>query len=94
MYLTNQTIIQNGQINGWTPIENPMSGVIEFTNPNRELVLFATPNWDEDGKVPFAVVDEDGEYDEISFPLELEGSIENQLQQYIETITDITEKLR
>ena len=94
MYLTNQTIIDNGQINGWTPIENPMSGVIEFSHPERELVLFATPNWDEDGKVPFAIVDEDGEYDDISFPLELEGSIENQLQQYIEIITNITEKLR
>jgi hypothetical protein len=94
MYLTNQTIIQNGQINGWTPYEDSMSGVIEFTNPNRELVLFATPNWDEDGKVPFAIVDEDGEYDEISFPLELEGSIENQLNQYIKFITEITEKIR
>jgi hypothetical protein len=94
MYLTNQTIIQNGQINGWTPTENSMSGAIEFSHPERELVLFATPNWDEDGKVPFAIADEDGEYDEISFPLELEGSIENQLQQYIEIITNITEKLR
>lgn len=94
MFLTNKEIIQNGIINGWTPTEDSMSGAIEFTHPDRESVLFATPNWDEEGKVPIAVVDDEGDYWEISFPLELEGSIENQLNQYIKFITEITEKIR
>jgi hypothetical protein len=94
MYLTNEHIIQNGQINGWTPNECNMMGSIEFTHPERELILFATPNWDEEGYVPFAIADEFGDYDEIAHSLELSGSIEEQLTQYVSQIELITSQLR
>jgi hypothetical protein len=95
MYLTNQTIIQNGTINGWTPTEDSMSGVIEFHSPTTDIILFATPNWDEDGYVPFAIYDsETDDYDAIAHSLELSGSIEEQLTQYVSQIQLITSQLR
>jgi hypothetical protein len=94
MYLTNEPIIQNGQINGWTPIEHPMSGALEFHSPTTDTILFATPNWDEDGYVPFAIQDENDEYYSIAHSLELSGSIEEQLSQYVSQIELITSQLR
>jgi hypothetical protein len=95
MFLTNENIVQLGSINGWTIEEDEMSGVLEFHSPTTDTILFATPNWDEEGYVPFAIYDsETDEYDAIAHSLELSGSIEEQLTQYVSQIELITSQLR
>lgn len=64
--LTNEVILNNvSDVEGWTPLECNMSGTLEWTNPESETVIYATPNWDTDGMTPIATLfDED--YNHIS----------------------------
>jgi hypothetical protein len=92
-YITNQNILDNGNINGWTPNEDTFVGTIYFTHPTNKSVLYATPHWDVDGEVPFGVLNDEGDYDS-NFPsLLLVGSLEEQYQQYVESIKEITNTL-
>ena len=34
---------------------NPMSGVLEWYDKERELTIYATPNWETEGEVPFDI---------------------------------------
>ena len=95
MFISNEDILNNiTTIEGWVCEEDSMVGSIYFYNERTKMAIFATPNWDEDGYVPFAIQDENGEYDAISFSLKLEGSIEEQLSQYVSQIQLITSQLR
>jgi hypothetical protein len=90
MFLTNEIIVKNGSINGWYVEEDKMSGVINICSPTSDTRLFATPNWDEEGYVPFAIEDGEGEYWPLCNSLELSGSLEEQLSEYVKVVTYLT----
>jgi hypothetical protein len=95
MFLTNEIIVKNGSINGWTIEEDKMSGIITFIHPLEDVHLFATPNWDEEGYVPFAIEDGiSGEYFPMCNSLKLEGSLEEQLSEYVKVVTYLTNVLK
>jgi len=47
---------------GWTPYEEDMSGCIVWSHPKREMLIYATPDWDAQGMTPFAICWDDGDY--------------------------------
>jgi hypothetical protein len=94
MFLTNEIIVKNGSINGWYVEEDQMSGIITFMHPLEDVHLFATPNWDEEGYVPFAIEDGEGEYWPLCNSLELSGSLEEQLSEYVKVVTYLTNFLK
>ena len=95
MFLTNEIIVKNGSINGWYVEEDEMSGVINICSPTSDTHLFATPNWDEEGYVPFAIEDGiSGEYFPMCNSLKLEGSLEEQLSEYVKVVTYLTNVLK
>jgi hypothetical protein len=91
MFITNETILANGPINGWTPTEAKFLGVIEFTSETSEAVVYATPHWDVTGEVPINVVyfnDDEGTI-KVFDPISLEGTFEEQLQAYTNRLIEV-----
>ena len=85
------------EINGFTAYEDSMSGTLEWSDENGNTI-YATPNWSEDGIVPFDYSDENGNYDTIcqlfiqNYPTKQE-----QLVVYFNTLLELTngvDKLR
>jgi hypothetical protein len=81
------------EINGFTAYEDFMSGTLEW-NDAEGNIIYATPNWSEDGIVPFDFADSDGNYDNISqlfianYPTKSE-----QLIVYFNTLLELTNNL-
>jgi hypothetical protein len=81
------------EINGFTAYEDSMSGTLEW-NDAEGNIIYATPNWSEDGIVPFDFADADGNYDNISslytinYPTKSE-----QLIVYFNTLLELTNNL-
>jgi hypothetical protein len=88
MFITNETILANGPINGWTPTEAKFLGVIEFTSETSEAVVCATPNWECEGGVPIEAYFNDGDF-KVFEPIELVGTLEEQLQSYINRLSEV-----
>jgi hypothetical protein len=90
MFITNETILANGPINGWTPTEAKFLGVIEFTSETSEAVVCATPHWDVTGEVPIEVYFNDDEGTiKVFDPISLEGTFEEQLQAYTSRLIEV-----
>jgi len=81
------------EINGFTPYLDNMSGTLEWNDKNGNII-YATPNWSEDGIVPFDFADENGNYDTLSqlytknYPTKFE-----QLIVYFNTLLELTNNL-
>jgi hypothetical protein len=81
------------EINGFTAYEDSMSGTLEWNDKNGNII-YATPNWSEDGIVPFDFADENGNYDTLSqlytknYPTKFE-----QLIVYFNTLLELTNNL-
>jgi hypothetical protein len=81
------------EINGFTPYFDNLSGTLEWNDKNGNTI-YATPNWSEEGIVPFDFADSDGNYDTIShlfiqnYPNKFE-----QLIVYFNTLLELTNNL-
>lgn len=86
--MTNEDAVKIGEISGWIPDNDPMSGTLYWYDKENEegLVVYATPNWNKDNVVPVAVADEDGKYTNIA-DLRLVGPLENQIEMYITVVS-------
>jgi len=94
--LCSDDIIGFGQIGDWIPSEDRMSGCLNYVKagdyPN---VVYATPHWNEDGEVPVDISYENGDYENLTtIHLDMDESIEYQLNQYIAVISVILSKLK
>lgn len=89
--LRNEDILNFGPIGDWFSFEDDMTGCIGWYSRNdaeRDVVIYATPHWDEEGVVPVEAGFSDGDCDSIhSFELSLNESVEYQLNQYISVIS-------
>jgi hypothetical protein len=94
--LQNKDILNSGPIGDWMPFEDSMSGALEWYRKNTDTVrVYATPNWETDGVVPFALSYEDGEYYNVTtLELNLRETIEYQLNQYISVISTILSNIK
>lgn len=81
------------EINGFTAYYDTLAGTLEWSDKNGNTI-YATPNWSEDGIVPFDFADEDGNYDTLSqlyiknYPTKFE-----QLIVYFNTLLELTNNL-
>jgi len=71
----------------WKVYECDMSGTIEWYNGNG-IFIYATPHWETDGEVPFAIFSEEsGEYETVKIlTLDPNTSESEQLNSYMETL--------
>jgi len=80
-------------VNGYTVSMDNMSETVEWSKPNSQWVVYATPNWDgDDGIIPFEVyndsIDKHFEEGNLDFTKDkYKGRIELQLKLYIEAVT-------
>lgn len=76
---------------GWTCSVESMSGTVVWTNPNTDYAIYATPHWDEKGKIPFEV-GIDGEGDNVlvaTITVHGAQTIEEQKNWYIDTLKSV-----
>ena len=81
------------EINGFTPYLDSMSGTLEWNDKNGNTI-YATPNWMEDGIVPFDFADENGNYEPISqLFIKNYSTKTEQLIVYFNTLLELTNNL-
>ena len=91
-YINNENVLSIKSIGDWNVSEDSMIGTIEWYKENSDVVVYATPNWEEDGVTPIAITYENGDYDDI-ISFNLSGSISEQLHQYETTIQSVLENI-
>jgi hypothetical protein len=85
-------ILNLGNIDGWTPSFDSMSGTLHWENEDVSgLGIYATPHWDKDGEVPFDVWEEVGDYEDRWAILKLnwDDNVEAQLDEYVKMLRSI-----
>lgn len=90
-YIDNDYVIQNSPhklMGGWSLSEDEMSGVLEWVHESGDVTVMATPNWDEDGWVAVGMWMGD-EYDPIANSIKLEGTLDEQLDGYLQSMINI-----
>ena len=93
-YITPEHIIeqnpelQNSQLTDWTLRYDTMSGSIGWENQNRNIILWATPNFVEEGVVPLALQDElnDDYIDLYDLVFQTNSSLEEQYEFWMDSI--------
>ena len=68
-----------------------LSGTLEWYDKERELIIYATPNWQTDGEVPFDVAINNDEVDSLGyehlFTIKMvEGDIDTQFNHYLNVL--------
>lgn len=89
-FITNEDVLKLPEIDDWKVYEDEMSGTIEWDN-GLGIIIYATPNWTNEGVVPFSVyTEESGEYETAKeLQLQKNTSIKSQLNSYIETLRNV-----
>jgi hypothetical protein len=93
-YITPEYIIeqnpelQNSQLTDWTLRYDTMSGCIGWDNQNRNIILWATPNFVEEGVTAVALQDEfNGQYvDLYELVFQTNSSLEEQYEFWMDSI--------
>tara|TARA_B110000977_G_C10836765_1_gene400304 strand:+ start:352 stop:645 length:294 start_codon:yes stop_codon:yes gene_type:complete len=81
--IQSKNIIDSGNIGEWVPSEQDMSGTLEWSNPNCKYSIYGTPHWMDEGFVPIAFSDEEGNYEDwVTYEIDGIKSIEVQLSEY------------
>lgn len=65
---------------------DPMSGVLEWYDKEKDITIMATPNWETDGEVPFDVTLSDGEYYNVVTIKMVKGEPSTQLTHYLNVL--------
>ena len=96
-YIQTEDILKFDEIRGFKPSMDSMSGTIEWNNGDQTAqYLYATPNWEEEGKCPVSIYHEDGEYQDVAVLKFIDMSKTEQKEYYLnvvsEVITTILEK--
>jgi hypothetical protein len=64
-----------------------LSGTLEWYDKDRDITIYATPNWEIDGEVPFDVCEpNDGDYDHIFTIKMIKGDKDEQYLHYLNVL--------
>jgi hypothetical protein len=89
-----ELIVSNGPVYGWNPSIESMSGALGWEHSDNENVIYASPNWENDENLtPFAVCDVNGDYNDIT-NITLDGTLEEQYNDYKEVLIQIINTLK
>lgn len=89
-YLQSENVLEMESIMGFTPFFDTMSGTLEWSSNDSPLFIYATPNWETEGSCPVEYYsDEDSCRIEVGVIDFVGKSIEEQIKEYRELISDI-----
>lgn len=79
---------------GWKADLDGMSGSLGWFNPNTEITIYATPNWEnEEGQTPFAVCTDDDQILKLVLHLDKNNTVDQQRAFYIAILKTVIEGL-
>lgn len=80
---------------GWKADVDSMSGSLGWFNPSTEMIIYATPNWNEEqGKTPFELSYPDGMYvQKLVLNLSKDNSVDQQKTFYLAVLKTVIESL-
>jgi hypothetical protein len=89
-YLQSENVLEMESILGFTPFFDTMSGTLEWSSNESPLFIYATPNWETEGSCPVEYYsDEDSQRIEVGVIDFVGKSMEEQIKEYRELISDI-----
>jgi hypothetical protein len=90
IYLQPEQIELIEPINGFSPSMDDRSGTIEWYNENYDEVVYATPNWEEEGHFPIAYSNiETGDYTHVGTISLIGLSMEQQIEKYRNIVEEV-----
>jgi hypothetical protein len=80
---------------GWKADVDTMSGSLGWFNPSTEMIIYATPNWNEEqGKTPFELSYPDGMYvQKLILNLSKDNSVDQQRAFYLAVLKTVIESI-
>ena len=92
-YIQSEDVLQMESIRGFKPSMDSMSGTVEWNNgEDLGKYLYATPNWEGEGKCPVSIYTEDGDFQDVALLRFTGVPKEDQLAQYracLEEVIDV-----
>jgi len=89
-YIQTEDILKLNEIKGFTPTMDSMSGTLEWSNgEDNGKYLYATPNWEEEGKCPVGIYTDEGDVQDVAILKFTDMSKKEQLSYYKEVISDV-----
>ena len=87
-WITSEQILKEvSEIGSFKGYIDSLSGTLEWYDKERELTIYATPNWENDGEVPFDVnYDSDLGYHHICTIKMIDGDISSQFTHYLNVL--------
>lgn len=89
IYLQPEDVLSFQPILGFYPSYCNMSGTIDWSKKDSDVVVYSTPNWEEEGKCPISYVNTLGDYVDVA-NINLVGlSIEEQKEKICRAVLDV-----
>ena len=86
------------KVGNWSCEIEGMSGCLVWDNPESEIIMYGTPNWEDVGMgaTPFEYTDEDGEYNQalVIEYVSMKGDLEAQKKYYLESLEFVLKNLK
>ena len=93
-YIQTEDILKYGEIKGFSPVIDPMSGTLEWNyGENVGKYVYATPNWEQEGQCPVSIYHEDGEYQDVAVLKFTDMSKTEQKEYYLNVVSDVIETI-
>jgi hypothetical protein len=90
MYLQPEQIELMKPLYGFSPSMDSRSGTIEWYKENSDVVVYATPNWEEEGQFPIAYSNiETGDYTHVGTVSLIGLSMEQQIEKYRNIVEEV-----
>lgn len=83
---SNDIIKEISEIGNFKGCYSSLSGTLEWYDSEKDITIYATPNWDEEGLVPFDVSLSDGEYYNVCTIKMINGDISEQFTHYLNVL--------
>lgn len=90
IYLQSEQIESMKPLYGYSPTMDERSGTIEWYKESSDIVVYATPNWEEEGQFPIAHSNvETGDYTHIDNISLIGLSMEQQIEKYRNVVEEV-----
>ena len=90
IYLQPEQVELMKPLYGYSPTMDERSGTIEWYKENSDVVVYATPNWEEEGQFPIAHSNvETGDYTHIGNISLIGLSMEQQIEKYRNVVEEV-----
>jgi hypothetical protein len=89
IYLQPEQVLEMEPIMGFKPHMDSMSGTVEWVSDDLDLFVYATPNWEDEGRCPIEYYDGDDNHTYVGSISFTGRDIETQKKEYREIVTQI-----